>query len=83
VIITQDFGYTLRCTGCRAYITLSMRELRDLDRTLDIKSAMRKVHEDCDGFGDVKVAARAMKTRIRAERRVATGGRACDIAEAR
>lgn len=74
MIVAQDYGYTLRCTGCGGYITLTMRELRDLDRSLDIKSHMRDVHKDCDGFKSVGKAKAAMKARIRAERRAATRG---------
>ncbi len=69
-----DHGYTLHCSGCGGHRSLTMCELRDMDRTLDIKARMREVHKLCDGFMDVGRAAAAMKARIRAERRAATGG---------
>jgi hypothetical protein len=70
VIVTEDFGYTLRCSGCKAYITLSMNELRDMDRMLDIKSEMKKAHSDCDSFKDVAKARAAIEQERRAARRL-------------
>jgi hypothetical protein len=69
VIVTEDFGYTLRCSGCKAYITLSMNELRDMDRALDIKSEMKTAHSDCDGSKDASKARAAIEQKRRDARR--------------
>jgi len=74
MIVALDHAYTLRCSGCGGYRSLAMRALRDLDRMIDLKSAMCDVHKDCAGFGDRAKARAAMKARIRAERKAISGG---------
>lgn len=74
MISQLDHGYTLMCSGCGGFRTLTMRELRDMDRVLDIKSAMWDIHKHCDSYKDKDKAKAAIKARIQAERRAATGG---------
>jgi hypothetical protein len=69
MITTRDHGYTLLCSGCGAALTLTMRELRDPDRALDIKSAMQQEHRACDSYHDVAKARAAIKATRRAQRR--------------
>jgi hypothetical protein len=74
MIASEDFGYTLRCTGCRATIALTFRELQDPYRQADIKGGMKKAHSECDGFKDVSKAQQAIKAKRRAARQATYGG---------
>ncbi len=74
-VITQlDDGYRLRCSGCGWGVSLTFSEVRNLDRALDIKSELQRVHKDCDSFGDVAKARAAIRATEQAERQATRGG---------
>ena len=74
MILTEDCGHTLRCSGCRAYISLTRKELSDLDGMLDIKSAMKERHIECDSFRDPVKARASIKAKRAAARLTASEG---------
>jgi len=76
VIVAQNYGYTLQCTGCQATVQLTIKELSDPYRGAEIRSNMRKAHSECDSFKNVSKAREAIKAKRRAARRALSGGQA-------
>jgi hypothetical protein len=74
VIIAQNYGYTLLCTGCQASIEMTRSQLADPYRSAEIRSNMRKAHSECDGFKNVSKAREAIKAKRRAARLALNGG---------
>jgi hypothetical protein len=65
MIRAEDYGHTLRCSGCGAYRSLTLSEMSDLDRMCDIKAYMRELHKACDSYHNVAKARAAIKAKIR------------------
>ena len=61
MIVEQYGGYALRCTGCGAVVELRRSEVNDAHARLERRDAMKQIHAACDGYGNPRVAAAAIK----------------------
>lgn len=61
-----DGGYTLRCTGCTATVSLGQAEVSDPFLLIHREETMGAVHVLCDSYGDVEKAKAAIKAARRA-----------------